>query len=366
MKFDYCSVKDHIARLLSQPTLEKELEVSCRGIQVQDPSHDVWESALLNNFKWKNGTSFWEGNASGNELRLAFSLGIDWFSVFPSGSGKKQWSIGAMYLVCLSLPLHLRYHVHNICLLGVIPGPRKPSGRQIDSYLRYVVNDFIELWDTGVWFTRTSLCPLGRLVRGVVIPIVCDLDAVRNIAGFLPHSSRRFCSYCYLTSDEITNFNKETWHLRTSEEHRRQGLEWLSATPEDRAQVESNHGTTYTELMRLEYFQGVDFAVVDVMHNMLIGNLKRHCRQIWGMDVDVEGGDGALLVLPSLPSQEKLQEARQLLNASPSIRPLSKMYVDVLQALCIECGVTRQLEGITTKVKMLRALQQWVRFALKH
>jgi hypothetical protein len=291
-----------------------------------------------------------------------FSLGIDWFSVFNSGSGKKQWSVGAMFLVCLSLPWQVRYRPENIGLLGIIPGPRKPSGRQVDHYLRYIVDDFVELWDKGVWFTQTSLCPLGRLVRAALVPLVCDLDAVRNIAGFLPHSSRLFCSYCYLPSTQITNFDKTTWPLRTSEEHRSQGFAWLKAnTSAERSILENQHGTTWTELLRLEYFQCVDFAVIDVMHNMLIGNLKRHCRNVWRMDVEVEGGDGALLELPRIPSEDNLRKARELLHHSQTIQPLAKLYVDVLQVLCLECGVTRRLEGFTTKVKMVQVLQQWVR-----
>ena len=65
------------------------------------------------------------------------------------------------------------------------------------------VDELVQLYTTGVFLSRTAARTAGRLVRVAVVPLVCDLPALRKVAGFASHSSNHFCSFCYLKKSAI-------------------------------------------------------------------------------------------------------------------------------------------------------------------
>lgn len=44
---------------------------------------------------------------------------------------KKQYSVGAIYLIVLNLPRHERFKEENIILVGMTPGPNEPKNISI-------------------------------------------------------------------------------------------------------------------------------------------------------------------------------------------------------------------------------------------
>jgi len=144
-------------------------------------------------------------------------------------AGKKV-STGAVYLVCLNLPPSIRYKVENICLVGIIPGPREPSQHQINHLIRPVVDDLIVLWKKGVQLTRTASLPkTGRLVRAALGPLVCDLPAARQMSGFASSSHLRFCSFCHQTIRDIEDLNWQSWRPWTRDEQYKSAVRWRDA-----------------------------------------------------------------------------------------------------------------------------------------
>ncbi|EJD50000.1 hypothetical protein AURDEDRAFT_58836, partial [Auricularia subglabra TFB-10046 SS5] len=147
-----------------------------------DPSFgDIWQPAFLRNFDWAVSSPATirlptKGFIShGSELRLLFSLAIDWFTAHGGKQAGKKWSIGAIYLVCQNLPLDIRFKAENVCLVGIIPGRTKPLGHAINQFLRLLVDEFVVFYETGVWYSRTVKHQAGRLVWAAIGPVVCDL-----------------------------------------------------------------------------------------------------------------------------------------------------------------------------------------------
>ncbi len=224
-------------------------------------------------------------------IGLVFSLAIDGFNPYQNKPAKQTATCTAIYMVCLSLPPHIRYLPEYMYLVGVIPGPSKPSLDQINHFLRLLVDDLLPFWDPGVWFTKTWKWTTGRLYRAALIPLVCDILGARQVVGIGGHSSEFFCSFCYLRKCDIENFATETWPVRDAEQHRAQAALWRDADAVERAHLFKVYGIRWSELLRLPYWDPIRFTVVDSMHNLYLGLLQNHCRDIWGIDPGVEDGD---------------------------------------------------------------------------
>lgn len=355
--FQYQSLKKWLGRLLSRPGIEEAMDQRVKSARLKKNPTDIWEAAYVHEVKGSDGKPFFSADAVLKEGRLLFSLGIDWFNALHSGVAKKTWSIGGIYAVCLNLPPSLRFKPENICLVGIIPGPNKPSGTEIDHFLTPIVDELLEFFTTGVWFSRTFMYPMGRLVRAVLGPLVCDLDACREIAGFTIISHRLLCSYCLIQKADINNFDQSTWPKRDLETHRRAAEEWKAASILEKHRITEEYGLRWSPLLRLPYWNPLQCTVLDVMHNKYLGNLQKHFRQIWGLNVDVEGGDGSVLIMSGkVPSDERMTIVREALNEGS----LNSLYQSELETLCHECGIVDKLEGKRTKAIMIKELEKWV------
>lgn len=214
-KYLHHDLKHWMGRMLSRPDFEKYLDrdvfdTESAPVPVDDDDremHDIWDGNTLREFCGPDGRLFIKGKPRASEGRYVFSMCMDDFNPYHNKQAGKKVSVGAIYMVLLNLPPHLRYRVENVFLVGIIPGPSKPSIERINEILKPLVNDLLPFWDPGVYFSRTFRYAKGRLVRCVVIPLVCDLPAVRQMAGFAGHSSTHFCSFCLLPHDQIGNLN---------------------------------------------------------------------------------------------------------------------------------------------------------------
>ncbi|KZV61966.1 hypothetical protein PENSPDRAFT_562995, partial [Peniophora sp. CONT] len=111
-----------MGRLLSRSSIMSTLiTVPTPPTSPDDLVLDFWGATAVRDLKDRDGiSSFFPLSLPAGELRLAFGVFVDWFTPFKSRNSR-HYSVGAVYLVCLNLPPHLRYKVENICLIGVIP-----------------------------------------------------------------------------------------------------------------------------------------------------------------------------------------------------------------------------------------------------
>ncbi|KAA1479469.1 hypothetical protein DENSPDRAFT_759150, partial [Dentipellis sp. KUC8613] len=128
-------MKQWIGRFLSRPDIEDLLDAPLNGglESAGLSAHDIWDSSTFKEFQGPDGAPLF--TSKGDEARLAFSLAVDGFNPFQSKTAKHSVTVTGMYMVCLNLPPHLRYLPENMYLVGVIPGPTKPSGPEINHFL---------------------------------------------------------------------------------------------------------------------------------------------------------------------------------------------------------------------------------------
>ncbi|OJT11998.1 hypothetical protein TRAPUB_11455, partial [Trametes pubescens] len=302
--YPYRSFASWLACLFSRPELERILVESWTSSAAPASSKwtDIFHSPEIRKFRGPDGQLF--SVQPPGSTHLVFSLFVDWFNPYGNKQAGKSHSIGAIYLVCLNLPPHLRFRPENVYLAAVIPGPKEPSLHQLNHLLRPLVDELEIFWTRGLYLQRTALRFVGMLLRVAIIPLVCDLPALRKTAGFAGHSSKHFCSFCRLRKQHMSDLNRP-WATRTAEEHRRKADEWRhAATEAERNAAFEEHGIRWSELLRLPYWNPLRFSVVDAMHCLFLGDLRHHCRDVWG--IDVKDKTGSQKVAPHSPDEQRL------------------------------------------------------------
>ncbi len=179
-------------------------------------------------------------------LNFALTLNIDWFQPFKH----TNHSTGAMYLVTKNLPRHERYSSENVLLVGVIPGPHKPS-KTINDYLKPLVDDLLQLWQ-GVVMQSDSKTDV--MVRAALLCTACDIPASRKVSGFVGHNSLHGCSKCpfrllvleksLIILDLIAHYGISLSTCKSCE------------TAQQQTSSEKEYGCRYSVLLELPYYDG--------------------------------------------------------------------------------------------------------------
>ncbi|KAF9442396.1 hypothetical protein P691DRAFT_765263 [Macrolepiota fuliginosa MF-IS2] len=201
--------------------------------------------------------------------------------------------------------------MENVFLVGVVPGPKEPSVTQISHLLAPLIDALLELWEPGIYLQQTPWYPSSRRIVSAVILLVCDLITSKKMAGFGSAQSRNFCSHCYLTLNNITNFNFWSWDCCTQDVHHVMASAWKAATSkEEQDKIFNQHGLQWSELLCLPYFNPTSSVVIDSMHCFYLGLFHRHAINIWGMDMTIEDGEGATYQkLSKAPTNLEYQKA---------------------------------------------------------
>ncbi|KIJ59125.1 hypothetical protein HYDPIDRAFT_65665, partial [Hydnomerulius pinastri MD-312] len=184
-------------------------------------------------------------------------------------------------MALLNLPPSLRYKAENLYLVSVIPGPREPSLDEVNHFLRPLIDFFLPAWKTSTWFTRTTDHPTGRLARSVIALAINDLQAVCKIGGFAAPTAIHLCNLCWLQKSDISNFDCEGWRRRTYQEHFDAAVRWRDAErKKDRDKVFKEIGVRWSELLCLPYWDPTRFLAIDGMHNLFLGLVQFHFRDL--------------------------------------------------------------------------------------
>lgn len=309
--YPYRSFKSWLEQLLRRAGVEEILENSWKHGPDNGSWQDIMDAPAIREFCGPDGQTLFSVETNGS-LHLVFSLFIDWFNPHGNKAAGKKHSIGAVYLVLLGLPPHLRFRPEYVYLAAIIPGPSEPSLEQINHFLRPLVDELLEFWHSGVYFLHTAKRSLGCMVRVAVIPLICDLPALRKTAGFAHHSSNHFCSFCRLRKADISNVERSTWpRAKSRTEHLKSAKEWRDArTERSREKLFDEHGLRWSELLRLPYWDPTKYALLDTMHNLFLGELRHHCHDVWKLTSIRERPERVLA--EHTPAEQKAQLDRIL------------------------------------------------------
>ncbi|KAJ3525918.1 hypothetical protein NMY22_g10376 [Coprinellus aureogranulatus] len=309
------ALKPWLGRLLSRPGMESTIYGYPRQLLARYSAEitDIWQGSVFRQLKDSSGNAFFPGPIG--ELRLAFGMSVDGFATFQNKTAKQSCSSTGIWLVLLNLPPHLRYLPQNIYLAGVIPGPNKPSNDQINHYISLVVEDLKELWRPGIHFSRTYESRHGRLCKGALVPLICDLLGAHQVIGYPgAPTAHYFCTSCELDVDDINVIDTNEWPKKSLRHIRRYAQIYRDAASEkDQQAIFDACGWRWSPLFELEYWDPSVFTVIDSMHSLDLNLLKHHVQDLFQIDLQRNGG-GALRP-PSLDRVKRVVAARAELRA---------------------------------------------------
>lgn len=361
-EFIYNDLRHWIGWMISRPDIAQYLARDpLDAAQAKDPTklQDIWDGEILRTFYYDDHKPF--ARYIEGELRLIFSFNQDAFNPYGNRVAKKVVQIGGMYMALLNLPPAIRHDMENIFLAGIVPGPSEPSMSQINHVLRPLVDDLLEFWRNGVFYTRACNYPSGVLVRVALVPVVCDLPAACQIAGFGAYNSGHDCLDCYHIRDNMDDVDVQSFVYRDEHAHRELARAWRDAMDDNMQDLlYSQSHIRWSELLRLPYWDPTKFVVIDSMHCFYLGLLHRHCRDIWGMDTQYLDGDGITFDQhKKAPTEDEMVAARIVL-ATGTKTAVGKLRVNVLSELCKELGLRFGLRR--TSKHLLQSLMDWVCF----
>ncbi|XP_077050070.1 uncharacterized protein LOC143696996 [Siphateles boraxobius] len=228
---------------------------------------DVYDGKIWQDFQYVNGQPFLS-----EPNNFALMMNVDWYQPYKHS----PYSVGVIYLVVLNLPREERFKDENMILVGVIPGPKEPK-LNMNAYLEPLVDDLREFWE-GVVLMDSS--PLGcQVYRAALLCLSSDIPASRKCGGFVGHGALRGCNKClkkftktsFGGKTDFSGFDRSTWTLRTSEEHKIFAKMTEKATTKAaQKKLEAQYGARWSELFFLPYYDAIRFVVIDHMHNLLL------------------------------------------------------------------------------------------------
>lgn len=272
----YMSLECSLGNLLQRENMYPLYE-AWRSRRVENGElKDVYDGKIWSEFMNYNGTPF---------LSKPFSFGlminVDWFQPYKH----VQYSVGAIYLIILNLPRHMRNKTENIILLGIMPGPHE-SSYNVNSYITPLVEELNNFWHGKEM--NVSGFSSKQVIRCALLCAACDLPAGRKLCGFLSFNARYGCTRCMkefpgeVGSMDYSGFNRENWSKRVETEHRRIAAKIKSCkTKSGKSDIESSSGYRYTALLELPYFNPSRMLVLDPMHNLFLGTAKHYLKSVW-------------------------------------------------------------------------------------
>ena len=234
--------------------------------------------------------------------------------------------------------------------------PKEPSVEEVGNYMEPLVEMLDKSWKNGTKFAQTESSEHGRTERSMLAVLVADLPAARKINGVASHSAKEFlCLFCGLARTDINNLNRATWSKRRRDVIKKAAEDWRDAeTAGKRKSLFKQTGVRWTPFWKLDYYDPTKMATIDVMHNLFLGLVQFHVREVLGVEDAQTEEDHPVTI-------KELENARKGVTAL-NLKTLNRSRVSVLKALCTENGIDI---SATRKLKKKHLVQLLTVSALK-
>ena len=277
MTYCYIDIRTSLQNLVLDPRFTRQC-AHWKSLNFSDSLlRDAYDGRVWKRFRQFDGVPFLD-----DDYAYAVMINMDWFQPYKH----LTYSVGVIYLSIFNLPRGSRYKLQNICLVGIIPGPREPE-LTVNQYLNSMVEDLLHFWD-GVQLEVCVNSHIERkIVRCAIICCSCDLPAGRKLCGFMGHSAHLGCSKCtkrFPSAEsglDYSGFQRENWIPRSDTSHR-QNVRKLRQCKSKSAlrKMESELGCRYSVLLELPYFDVPTMLVIDPMHCLFLGLAKVFLKKV--------------------------------------------------------------------------------------
>ena len=177
---------------------------------------DHWKSLFVNG-----------GIMEGDRRNLVLAISID--GVNPFRKRSTDYSMWPVYVHILNLSPELRYSFAHSFLTTIIPGS---SLKNISSFLRPVIDEFVQLFDQGIVLSD------GSIVRGVTDILVMDYEAQSKVLCMKGQGAIQGCHLCTIQGQYVHNLRKVVYlnnraYIRLLSHHLRSATVYFNSNPED-------------------------------------------------------------------------------------------------------------------------------------
>ncbi|POW09201.1 hypothetical protein PSHT_09268, partial [Puccinia striiformis] len=141
---------------------------------------DIQQSKAWRSFQFRT-----DREPARNELRLTFSVFIDWLNPFSNKLAGRQVSMGVIALTCLDLSPQSRNKHNNIFIAVAFTEHRH--------------------------LCEHSSVSCGRKLSVHLGVLIGDMVATHKIAGFASHAATLFCSWCQCLKKDMMHMQLDDW-----------------------------------------------------------------------------------------------------------------------------------------------------------
>ena len=266
------SIVSGIEKILRRKDIRDKWQHWKEWEQEPDMLRDVYDGRVWKKFLSYNGIPFLSDKSS-----VGLMMNIDWFQPFKN---RNYYSVGVIYFVLLNLPRNVRFKSENVIIAGLIPAFKKEP-HSINNFLKPIVSELQALWK-GVRMESSSFSS-SVLFRAALLCVSCDIPAARKCCGFKSHAGRLGCHKCFKVFQggfgekrDYSGFDRQNWKPRSKSLHNLYSNRVKNAGSKAEAdRLSRDYGTFYSVLIELEYFDAIQFCVIDPMHNLFLGTAKK-------------------------------------------------------------------------------------------
>ena len=149
---------------------------------------DIWDSP-----KWRARVIDNGFLSASQPLNLLIQLSSDGVNPFGQQNNYSMWPI---YSSVLNYPPALRNKFNKLWLLGIVSGPNKP--KTMTAYMRHIVQQFNELYDTGLHIPIVSQTYQQRRVKVQLLQLVADYPALGLLLNQQTVAAAHGCITCHI------------------------------------------------------------------------------------------------------------------------------------------------------------------------